>query len=58
MNRMLARNADHSYVDEHVAEKFSDVSRAHWAYYAITEATTAHDHTISNDGAESWKGLK
>ena len=58
VNRMLARNADHSYVDEHVAEKFSDVSRAHWAYYAITEATTAHDHTISNDGAESWKGLK
>lgn len=56
---MLGRAADTEYVDAHVSElvQFSDVTKAHWAYYQIVEATNAHDFTKA-DGAEDWTGLK
>uniref|UniRef100_UPI0013DD99B1 S-layer homology domain-containing protein n=1 Tax=Agathobaculum sp. Marseille-P7918 TaxID=2479843 RepID=UPI0013DD99B1 len=57
-NRMLGRSADEAYVDGHAADlrQFSDLSKTHWAYYDIMEATNAHDYTKA-DGAETWTAL-
>lgn len=57
-NRMLGRSADEAYVDGHAADlrQFSDLSKTHWAYYDIMEATNTHDYTKA-DGAETWTAL-
>ena len=55
VNRMLNRNADNEYINRN-KEKitvFSDVSKEHWAYYIIAEATNSHDYTKAN-GVERW----
>ena len=54
VNRMLARTADRNFVDSSAVTRFDDVPTTYWAYYNIAEATTAHTHTIDNDGVESW----
>ena len=54
VNRMLARTADRNFVDSSAVTRFDDVPATYWAYYNIAEATTAHTHTIDNDGVESW----
>lgn len=58
VNRMLGRVADEAYVDAHQEElaQFSDVVKAHWAYYQIVEATNAHEYTKDNN-TESWTEL-
>ena len=54
VNRMLNRTADRNFVDGNAVTHFDDVPNTYWAYYNIAEATTAHTHTIDNDGVESW----
>ena len=58
VNRMLGRSADKHYVDNNLDAlvQFEDVSRNHWAYYQITEATNSHDYTTVN-GDETWQTL-
>ena len=52
VNRMLDRSFDSS-VSIGFVTNFSDVPVVHWAFAAIAEATTSHDHT-SNNGVETW----
>ena len=56
VNNMLGRSADESYIDRNADElvSFVDLSKNHWAYYTIMEATNSHDYTTSSNG-ESWK---
>ena len=56
VNNMLGRAADRDYVIDHQADlvQFSDLTRAHWGYFQIMEATNAHNYTKSN-GTESWR---
>lgn len=54
VNRMLNRTADRNFVDSNATAQFDDVPNTYWAYYNIMEATIAHDHSIDNDGVESW----
>ena len=42
VNNMLKREAVPVHVDEAAIKNFSDVTKAHWAYYQIAEATTSH----------------
>ena len=58
VNRMLGRSADRTFIAEHADElrSFSDVANSHWSYYAVMEATNAHDFTKDN-GVEAWNGL-
>ena len=58
VNRMLNRTADRNFVDSNATAQFDDVPNTYWAYYNIMEATIAHDHSIDNDGVESWGKLK
>ena len=58
INRMLGAAADRSYVDSHVTNPYTDVSKTHWAFYQIMEATIAHSHSYDNEGVEIWNGLK
>ena len=55
VNNMLGRAADQDYVIAHQDKlvQFHDLTRAHWAYFQIMEATNAHDYTKAN-GAENW----
>ena len=56
VNNMLGRAADRDYVIAHQNElvQFNDLTRAHWAYFQIMEATNAHDYTKAN-GTENWR---
>lgn len=58
VNRMLGRSADRTFIAEHADElrSFSDVTTSHWSYYAVMEATNAHDFTKDN-GVETWNSL-
>ena len=51
-NRMLNRSFD-TDVRATTVTRFTDVAASHWAFAAIAEATTSHDHTFKN-GVESW----
>ena len=51
-NRMLNRSFD-TDVRATTVTRFTDVATSHWAFAAIAEATTSHDHTFKN-GVESW----
>lgn len=58
VNHMLGRAADKSFVDASAGVKtFSDLSKAHWAYYDLMEAANAHDYKTSG-GSETWSALK
>ena len=55
-NRMLIRLPDEAYIDGHAdLVSYSDVLKAHWAFYDIMEASNAHDFTRNEDGSESWQ---
>ena len=58
VNNMLGRAADRDYVIDHQADlvQFSDVTRSHWGYFQIMEATNAHDYTKSGN-TEDWTQL-
>ena len=34
--------------------QFNDLTRGHWAFFQIMEATNAHDYTIRR-GEENWR---
>ncbi len=54
-NRILGRSADKAAIDAGAARAWPDVSKAHWAYYDIAEATTAHEYTVDEtSGEETW----
>ena len=58
VNHMLGRCADKAFVDATSGLKtFSDLSKTHWAYYDIMEATNAHDYKKSGS-TETWLKLK
>ena len=54
VNRLLGREADESYIADNLRKlnSFPDVSRKHWAYYAVMEAANAHTAILSD--SESW----
>lgn len=56
VNNMLGRAADRDYVIDHQADlvQFTDLTRAHWGFFQIMEATNAHDYTKSG-GQETWR---
>ena len=58
INRMLGAAADRSYVDSYVTNPYTDVSKTHWAFYQIMEATIAHSHSYDKEGVEIWNSLK
>ena len=59
VNNMLGRDADESYIDRNADElvSFVDLSKTHWAYYTIMEATNSHDYTSASSG-ETWTRVK
>jgi hypothetical protein len=54
VNRLLGWAADETYVDQNVSKlnTFSDLSKTHWAYYAVLEASNAHTAVIGD--TETW----
>ena len=54
VNRLLGREADEAYVADNLRKlnTFSDMSKRHWAYYAVMEA--ANTHTAILGDSESW----
>mgnify|MGYP005921719539 FL=1 len=54
VNRLLGREADENYIADNLRKlnTFPDVSRKHWAYYAVMEAANAH--TAIPGDSESW----
>ncbi len=56
INRMLDRVADKSCVDANARTivKYTDLTKAHWAYYDIMEASNSHDYVRLNNRAERW----
>lgn len=60
VNRVLDRVPDKDYIDKNIDDikVLKDVTKAHWAYYNIIEATNGHDYTKDSKGNETWKKLK
>ncbi|MBU5433363.1 S-layer homology domain-containing protein [Intestinimonas sp. MSJ-38] len=54
VNRLLGREADEDYIADNLRRlnTFPDVSRKHWAYYAVMEAANAHTAVLGE--SESW----
>ena len=54
VNRLLGREADEDYIAGNLRKlnTFPDVSRKHWAYYAVMEAANAHTAVLGEN--ESW----
>lgn len=54
VNRLLGREADADYIADNLRKlnTFPDVSRKHWAYYAVMEAANAHTAILGDN--ESW----
>lgn len=54
VNRLLGREADADYIADNLRKlnTFSDMSRRHWAYYAVMEAANAHKAAMNPE--ESW----
>ena len=59
VNNMLGRDADERYIDRNEDElvHFVDLSKNHWAYYTIMEATNSHDYTKAS-AEETWKNVR
>ena len=55
VNRMLDRSPDKDYIEANAEKlnKFSDLTKAHWGFYDIIEATSEHLYTAEKD-AEVW----
>ncbi len=54
VNRLLGREADEAYITDNLRKlnTFSDMSKRHWAYYAVMEAANAH--TAVPGDSETW----
>ena len=54
VNRLLGREADEDYIADNLRKlnTFSDMSKRHWAYYAVMEAANAHTAILGD--SESW----
>ncbi len=54
VNRLLGREADEDYIADNLRKlnTFPDVSRKHWAYYAVMEAANTHTAILGDN--ESW----
>ena len=54
VNRLLGREADEAYIADNLRKlnTFPDVSRKHWAYYAVMEAANTHTAILGDN--ESW----
>lgn len=54
VNRLLGREADEAYIADNLRKlnTFSDMSKRHWAYYAVMEAANAHAAILGD--SESW----
>ena len=54
VNRLLGREADEDYIADNLRKlnTFPDVSRKHWAYYAVMEAANAHTAILGEN--ETW----
>ena len=54
VNRLLGREADEAYIADNLRKlnTFPDVSRKHWAYYAVMETANAHTAILGDN--ESW----
>ena len=54
VNRLLGREADADYIADNLRKlnTFSDMSKRHWAYYAVMEAANAHTAVLGEN--ESW----
>lgn len=57
INNMLGREADRTYVDEHLSAKYSDLPKTHADFYEIMEASVGHNYT-KTAGKETWTGLQ
>lgn len=54
VNRLLGREADENYIADNLRKlnTFPDVTKRHWAYYAVMEAANAHTAVLGE--SESW----
>lgn len=54
VNRLLGREADADYISSNIRRlnTFSDMSKRHWAYYAVMEAANAHTAILGDE--EVW----
>ena len=54
VNRLLDREADEDYIADNLRKlnTFPDVTRKHWAYYAVMEAANAHTAILGEN--ETW----
>ena len=57
INRMLNRNFDTTIKNIEDLNIFSDVSKKHWAFYDIMEASIYHEY-FKNNGVEFWKNYE
>jgi hypothetical protein len=55
VNRMLGRQIEPEDIPDW-APSYTDLSRAHWAYAAIIEASAAHSYEYKDNGFEIWTG--
>jgi len=55
VNKMLYRLGDAERIDAGEGRQFPDVTKAHWGYYQVAEATTEHDYEFNADRTqENW----
>ena len=54
VNRLLGRDADEDYIADNLRKlnTFPDMTRKHWAYYAVMEAANAHTAILGD--RETW----
>lgn len=60
-NKMLNRNGDKSFIDLHQDQITThlDITKDHWAYYDLLEATVSHNYIRAQDGVEEvWKNYQ
>ena len=56
VNHMLGRLGDREQIDDGAGRVFPDVTKSHWAWYEIAEATTDHDCKFNKARTEeTWK---
>jgi len=56
VNHMLGRLGDDAAIEAGEGRQFPDVTKSHWAWYEIAEATTEHDYKFDADRThETWE---
>ena len=60
INRVLEREADQKYVNDHIGDLklYPDVPNTYWAYYDILEASNSHDFKKAGNNVESWTKIR